>query len=117
MIWLGEIDRWRRASRDRFAGQQEPREYRGPFGNQLRTHHTADEGMASREQARKKAFKKGVDGDDARRRREETTIQIRKNKREEQLKQRRRMDPSASAASSSAAGASPASHPEPQSPG
>lgn len=39
---------------------------------------------------RKKAYKKGIDQDDARRRREETQIQIRKNKREESLNQRRR---------------------------
>ena len=41
---------------------------------------------------RKKAYKKGIDSDDARRRREETQIQIRKNKREESLNQRRRTD-------------------------
>mmetsp|Transcript_4872 Transcript_4872/g.7280 ORF Transcript_4872/g.7280 Transcript_4872/m.7280 type:complete len:561 (-) Transcript_4872:390-2072(-) len=38
---------------------------------------------------RKKAFKKGVDQDDARRRREESTIQIRKSKKEDRLSKRR----------------------------
>lgn len=38
---------------------------------------------------RKKDFKKGIDGDDARRKREDTSVEIRKSKREERITKRR----------------------------
>jgi hypothetical protein len=41
--------------------------------------------------ARKKAFKKGVDADDMRRKREDDTLQLRKQKREEQMTKKRFM--------------------------
>jgi len=49
----------------------------------------------SRIDDRRKAFKKGVDGDDARRRREDEALSLRKQKKDEQLQKKRMMlDPS-----------------------
>ncbi|WCJ23265.1 Importin subunit alpha [Euphorbia peplus] len=45
---------------------------------------------SSRTEARKKSYKSGVDGDEARRRREDNLVEIRKNKREDSLLKKRR---------------------------
>lgn len=45
---------------------------------------------SSRTDARKKSYKSGVDGDEARRRREDNLVEIRKNKREDSLLKKRR---------------------------
>lgn len=44
----------------------------------------------SRTEVRKKAYKSGVDADEARRRREDNLVEIRKNKREDSLLKKRR---------------------------
>ncbi|THG15184.1 hypothetical protein TEA_009957 [Camellia sinensis var. sinensis] len=44
----------------------------------------------SRTEVRKKSYKTGVDGDEARRRREDNLVEIRKNKREDNLLKKRR---------------------------
>jgi importin subunit alpha-6/7 len=46
----------------------------------------------SKQEQRRRNFKKGIDASDCRRRREETTLAIRKTKREESLQKRRNLD-------------------------
>lgn len=45
---------------------------------------------SSRTEVRKKSYKSGVDGDEARRRREDNLVEIRKSKREDSLLKKRR---------------------------
>lgn len=45
---------------------------------------------STRTEVRKKAYKTGVDADEARRRREDNLVEIRKNKREDNLLKKRR---------------------------
>jgi len=59
--------------------------------------------MMSKEEERKKGFKKSVDVDEGRRRREETTLQIRKNKKDVRLAKRRQMPAGAPAGDTPAA--------------
>jgi len=64
--------------------------------------------MMSKEEERKKGFKKAIDVDEGRRRREETTLQIRKTKKNDRLAKRRQM-PAASGPADTPAGLAAAS--------
>lgn len=48
---------------------------------------------SSRNERRKKDFKKGIDADDARRKREDNIVQLRKDKRDENLQKKRAVFP------------------------
>eukprot|EP00425_Heterocapsa_triquetra_P028587 CAMPEP_0195101888 /NCGR_PEP_ID=MMETSP0448-20130528/65381_1 /TAXON_ID=66468 /ORGANISM="Heterocapsa triquestra, Strain CCMP 448" /LENGTH=532 /DNA_ID=CAMNT_0040137281 /DNA_START=79 /DNA_END=1674 /DNA_ORIENTATION=- len=64
-------------------------------------------GFGDRLNARQKAFKKGIDADDARRKREDAAVQLRKQTKEEELKKKRMVNEQAAVPGATPFGATP----------